>query len=170
MNGFLWVGIASTVVLLAAIVIDGLDEAIDIFELGPDWLSLPVLATLVGAFGFITGATIGVLGPAALVLGAIGGVAFAYGAVRFMRSVMSMRTDATETEADLLASFGRVVTAPNPDRYGAVLLDRPSGPLKVACRSEQEIPVGTEVVVVDVSSSTLVTVVPFDPGIPELPQ
>ena len=54
-----------------------------------------------------------------------------------------------------------------PGRYGEVLLTRPAGPVKVACTADQVIAAGTEVIVVDVRSSTLVAVEPFDPQ-PEL--
>jgi hypothetical protein len=73
-----------------------------------------------------------------------------------------MPTDRTDTEADLLGSLGRIVTPPAAGRYGEVLLARPAGPVKVACIAAEALPAGTEVVVVDVSSSTLVTVEPFD--------
>jgi hypothetical protein len=73
-----------------------------------------------------------------------------------------MRTDVTDTEASLLGSLGRIVTPPAPGRYGEALLDRPAGPVKVACTAAGPLPAGTEVVVVDVVSSTLVAVEAFD--------
>ncbi len=166
MNGFLWLGVASTAVLLAAIVFDGLDDVLDALDLGAPWLSLPVVAAFVAAFGFGAGATVGPLGPAALVVGVVAGAAFGFGAVRLSHAALHMPTDPTETEADLLASFGRIVTPPAPGRLGEVLLHRPAGPVKVACSADVTIPTGTEVVVVDVRSSTLVAVEPFDPQIP----
>ncbi|CAN5132722.1 hypothetical protein BH20ACT3_BH20ACT3_01990 [soil metagenome] len=164
MNGLLWLGVACTVILILAMVLDGADEAFDALDLGPPWLSLPVLAAFLGAFGFVSGAFIDRLGPVALGLGVAAGVGFGVGAVRFSSSVMDMPTDRTEAAADLLASFGRVVTPASPDRYGEVMLDRPSGPVKVSCTAAEALPMGTEVVVVDVTSSTLVTVEPFDPN------
>lgn len=162
MNAFLWLGVASTLVLVVAIVLDGADDAFDALDLGPSWLSLPVIAAFVGAFGFVTGATIGPLGPLAVVLGVAAGLLFGLGAVRLSRAMMHMPTDPTETAADLMASFGRIITPPTPGRYGAVLLDRPAGPVKVACMADDDLATGTEVIVVDVTSSTLVTVVAFD--------
>jgi hypothetical protein len=73
-----------------------------------------------------------------------------------------MPTGRTDSELAMLGSLGRVITAPEPGRYGEVLLARPTGPLKVACTAAAPLAVGTEVVVVDVLSSTLVTVDPFD--------
>lgn len=162
MNGFLWLGVACALLLVAAIVFDGLDEAVDAFDFGPDWLSLPVLAAFGGAVGFGTGAFWDALGPVALVPGVAAGLVLGWGAVRFGSAVMHMPTDATETQAGMLGSLGRVVTPPAADRYGEVLLTRPTGPVKVACTADAPLPIGTEVVVVDVSSPTLVVVEPFD--------
>lgn len=162
MNGFLWLGVVSTVPLLVAVVADGLGDAIDAFDIGPDWLSVPAVFAFLGAFGFGTGAFWGSLGAAALVPGIAAGLLFGWGAVRLVHAAAHMPTDPTETQAGLLGSLGRVVTAPAPGRYGEVLLQRPTGPVKVACTAAAPIPVGTEVVVVDVTSSTLVEVAPFD--------
>ncbi|WCO67220.1 hypothetical protein PO878_00600 [Iamia majanohamensis] len=162
MNAFLWVGLGCTAVLLVALVLDGLDDAFDALDLGPSWLSLPVLAAFGGAFGWVTGALVGALGPVAVVIGLVAGLVFGAATVRFSAFFSDMPTDHTETEADMLGSLGRVVEAPQAGRYGAALLSRPSGPVKVACTSEVTLAVGTPVVVVDVTSSTLVAVEPFD--------
>jgi hypothetical protein len=162
MNGFLWLGIACTAVLLVAIVFDGLDDAFDALDLGPSWFSLPVVAGFLAAFGFGTGAFHGALGLAAVVPGVAMGVGFGWLAARLTAAVIHMPTGRTDTEVDMLGSLGRVVTSPEPGRYGEVLLDRPTGPLKVACTASAPLAPGTEIVVVDVLSSTLVTVEPFD--------
>ncbi len=163
MNGFLWLGVASTVVLLAAVLFDGLDEIFDAFDLGSPWLSLPVVAAFLAAFGFVAGAAAESVGlVVALAAGAAAGVLFGFVAVKLSTAAMNMPTDPTDAASDLLASFGRIVTPTAPDRYGEVLLQRPSGPVKVACTADSPLPVGTEVVVVDVRSSTLVVVEPFD--------
>lgn len=162
MNGFLWVGVACVGLLLAAIVFDGIDESFDALDLGPDWLSLPVVAAFLAAFGLATGALYDPLGTAALAPGIAAGAGFGWLAFRLSRAAANMPTDRTDTEADLLGSLGRIITPPTVGRYGAVLLARPAGPVKVACIAAEPLPVGTEVVVVDVSSSTLVTVEPFD--------
>lgn len=164
MNGFLWLGIACTAVLIVAIVVDGLDDAIDALDMGPSWLSLPVIAAFGGAFGFVTGALVDTTGSiAAMGIGTVAGVGFAAVTVRFSSAFMDMPTDPTETQGDLLGSIGRIVEPPAHGRYGAALLQRPAGPLKVACIAPTTIATGTEIVVVDVTSSTLVTVEVFDP-------
>ncbi len=161
MNGFLWLGGACAVLLVVAIVFDGLDEAFDALDLGPGWLSLPVVVAFVGAFGFGAGAFWDALGPVALVPGVGAGLAFGWGATRLARLAIDMPTDATETTAGLLGSLGRVVTPPQPGRYGEALLQRPTGPVKVACTAPARLAAGTEVVVVDVTSPTLVAVEAF---------
>lgn len=162
MNGFLWMGIACTAILIVAIIFDGLDEAFDALDFGPTWLTLPVIAGFLGALGFGTGAFVDALGPVALVPGVVLGVAFAWLAARLTSAVMHMPTGRTDTEEAMLGSLGQVLTSPESDRYGEVLLARPTGPLKVACTASVPLAVGTQVVVVDVVSSTLVTVEPFD--------
>ena len=162
MNGFLWLGVACTLLLVAAIVFDGLDEAFDALDVGPGWLSLPAIAAFCGAFGFGTGAFWDDLGPVAFVPGAAAGLALGWGALWLSSAALEMPTDPTETQAGLLGSLGRVITPPTVDRYGEVLLDRPTGPVKVACTATAPLPTGTEVVVVDVTSPTLVAVAPFD--------
>lgn len=162
MNAFLWLGVLCTVFLAIAVLLDGIDASFDMFEIGPGWLSLPVVAAFLAAFGFGAGALVGSLGGVAVVPGVAAGVGFAALAARLASAAVRMPTDATDNEAALVGSLGRVVTAPVPPRYGEVLLHRPSGPVKVACTATEPIAVGTEIVVVDVVSSTLVVVIPFD--------
>jgi membrane-bound ClpP family serine protease len=166
MNGFLWLGVACTLLLLVAVLVDGLD-VLDAFDIGPGWFSLTTVFAFVAAFGFGTGAFADSLGSAAVVPGALAGVALGWGAVRLSRAAMHMPTDATETEAGLLGSVGRVITAPAEGRYGEVLLSRPTGPVKVACTAARPIATGTEVAVVDVASSTLVEVAPLGLDTPD---
>jgi hypothetical protein len=170
-NGFLWLGVLCTVFLAVSVLLDGFDASFDMFEIGPGWLSLPVVAAFLAAFGFGTGALVGSLGGVAVVPGIAVGVGFAALAARLTTAAIRMPTDVTDTESALVGSLGRVVTAPAPPRYGEVLLHRPSGPVKVACTAAEPIETGTEIVVIDVVSSTLVVVVPFDAdGPPELVQ
>ena len=162
MNGFLWLGVLCTVFLAVSVLLDGFDASFDMFDIGPGWLSLPVVAAFLAAFGFGTGALVGSLGGIAVVPGIAAGVGFAALAGRLTAAAIRMPTDATDTESALVGSLGHVVTAPVPPRYGEVLLHRPSGPVKVACTATEPIATGTEILVVDVISSTLVVVVPFD--------
>jgi hypothetical protein len=166
MNGFLWLGVACTLLLVVAVLVDGLDF-LDALDIGPGWLSLPAVFAFVAAFGYGTGAFVDPLGAAAVIPGALAGLAFGWGAVRLSAAALRMPTDATETEAGLLGSMGRIVTAPAEGRFGEVLLSRPTGPVKVACTAAAPIPAGTEVAVIDVASSTLVEVAPLDLDTPD---
>ncbi|HWJ64393.1 MAG TPA: hypothetical protein VNS19_20645 [Acidimicrobiales bacterium] len=165
MNVFLWLGVASTGLLIVSLAFDATDGVFDLLdgvEVGGDWLSLPVLAAFFGAFGFGAGAFYESIGLAALVPGLVIGLVFAVLAIRLIRYVDGGPQDAPETEASLRGAIGRIVTVPGPGAYGEVLLQRINGPTKVACRADQVLPLGTEVVVVDVASSTLVTVIPLN--------
>ncbi|MGH9119964.1 MAG: hypothetical protein ACRD0A_19480 [Acidimicrobiales bacterium] len=162
MNGFLWLGVLCTVFLAISVLLDGLDVSVDMLDFGPGWLSLPVAAAFLAAFGFGTGALVGSLGGFAVVPGIAAGIGFGALAARLTAAAIKMPTGKTDSESALVGSLGRVVTAPVPPRYGEVLLHRPTGPVKVACTAADAIAVGTEIVVVDVLSSTLVVVMPFD--------
>jgi len=157
-NTFLWIGVGSTLVLLVSIVVDSVDGMIDALDLGSGWLSLPAIAAFVAAFGFGAGALVEPLGAVAVVPGIAVGLAFGWLAVRLTSAATGLRTDPTDSEPAMLGSLGTVLTPPTPDRYGEVLLSRPAGPVKVACTAGHPLAPGTEIVVVDVTSSTLVTV------------
>lgn len=165
MNAFLWLGVASTGLLIVSLVIDGSDGVFDVLdgmEIGGDWLSLPVVAAFLGAFGFGAGAFVDSIGLIAILPGLILGLVFAVLAGRLIRLVADDDRSPPETEASLLGSIGRIVTTTGPASYGEVLLQRTNGPTKVACRATDVLALGTEVVVVEVSSSTLVTVIPLN--------
>lgn len=169
MNAFLWLGVASTVVLVISVVLDGSDGVFDLLDgvdLGGDWLSLPVLAAFLGAFGFGAGAFYDSLGWPAVLVGVVVGLAFAYGAMRLVRAVQTGDGAGADQAGGMLGTLGRIVTSPGPSSLGEVMLTRPNGPLKVACRSDRALPLGTEVVVVEVTSSTLVVVRPFNQELP----
>lgn len=165
MNAFLWLGVASTGLLIVSLVIDGTDGMFDLLdgiEVGGDWLSLPVLAAFLGAFGFGAGAFYDSIGLVAVLPGLVLGLVFAILAARLIRFVDDGDQTPPETEASLLGAIGRIVTVTGPSSYGEVLLPRANGPTKLACRANDVLALGTEVVVVEVSSSTLVTVVPLN--------
>lgn len=165
-NGFLWLGVICTVILLLSIVVDSFEEVFEAVDLGPPWLSMSAVLAFLAAFGFGTGAFVGSVGAAAVVPGIAAGVGFGWLAVRLTAAAVHMPTGTTDTEEAMLGSLGRIVTTPAPGRYGEVLLHRPSGPVKVACTADAPLPAGTEIVVVDVRSSTLVHVDRFDVELP----
>jgi hypothetical protein len=168
-NGFLWLGVICTAILVVSVVFDGFDDVLDGVDLGPPWLSASVVLAFLAAFGFGTGAFVGTAGAAALVPGVAAGVGFGWLAARLTAAAMHMPTGTVDTEAAMLGSLGRIVTAPAPGRYGEALLHRPAGPVKVACTADDALAPGTEVVVVDVRSSTLVHVDRLDLELPPPP-
>jgi membrane protein implicated in regulation of membrane protease activity len=145
------------VVLAAGLLVGDLDLDVD---LGPDWLSLPAVAALVGAFGFVGAAVLsfGAPTPIALGAGAIAGVVLAFLATRLARALIDMPTDAPVRTSDLVGRPGRVVTAATAERSGEVLVDHAGQRLKVAARADETLTVGAEVVVVEVLSPTFVRV------------
>lgn len=129
-------------------------------DLGPDWVSLPAVAGMVGAFGFGGAALLsfGAPTPVALAGGIVAGLALAIATIRLARGLMHMRTDAPVRSSDMVGRPGRVVTALTPERTGEVLVDHAGQRLKVAARGDETLTVGQQVVVVDVLSPTLVAV------------
>lgn len=144
-------------VLVISLLIGEIDVDLD---LGPDWLSLPVVAALVGAFGFagaalleLTGSTLAAIGG-----GAVVGVALAAMTALMIRSLMRMRTDAPLRATDLVGRPGRVVTALTPDRSGEVLVHQAGQRIKLSAAGAETMTVGQEIVVVEVLSPTMVRV------------
>lgn len=158
MNGFLWLGVVCTVVLIVGIAFDAADGLLDSVEFGPGWFSLPVVAAFFGAFGFGAGAFVSSVGAAALVPGVAAGGALAWLTFRLTTAARTMSTGVTDTEDAMLGSLGHVVIPPVAGRSGAVMLDRPAGPLRVACTADVPLVAGEEVMVVRVGSATLVHV------------
>lgn len=150
---------------IAGLVVGLLVGEVDLdVDLGPDWLSLPALAALVGAFGFVGAAVLsfGAAAPVALGAGAVAGVALAAAATRFARSLMEMPTDAPFRSSDLVGRPGQVVTAVLPDRSGEVLVDHLGQRLKLSARADEVLVVGARIVVVEVVSPTFVVVESHD--------
>jgi membrane protein implicated in regulation of membrane protease activity len=133
-------------------------------DLGPDWLSLPVLAALVGAFGFVGAAAVSLGAPLALAVpvAAVAGVAVAAATYRLARGLMHMPTDASLRGSDLVGRPGRIVTALTPDRSGEVLVSQAGQQLKLSARGDETLVVGTAIVVVESLSPTLVRVESHD--------
>lgn len=172
MTLLLALGGAGVVGLLVGLALGDID-----LDLGPDWVSLPALAGMVGAFGFGAAALLsfGAPTPVAVAGGIVAGLALAIAATRLARGLMDMRTDAPVRSSDMVGRPGRVVTALTPDRTGEVLVDHAGQRLKVAARGTEVLTVGARVVVIEVLSPTLVAVESHerfwsaDPSPPALP-
>lgn len=158
MNAFLWIGVVSAGVLILAAILDGLDLDFGLDSIfNADWLNLAVLSAFTGGFGFAAGAVYPAMGLWALLPGAALGIGLAFLAAHLVRRAKAMDSGRADTEQHLIGSIGTVVTPIGPG-LGEVLVQRPSGPMKLAARSDENLGIATTVVVIDVSSSTLVTV------------
>ncbi|MGA4842929.1 NfeD family protein [Streptomyces sp. G45] len=168
MGWFLGLGIAGLVLLVLALLLDGVLEGLFDGALGgflDGLLSLPVIAGFLSALGFggalVLGATGLGVGPATA-LGAVLGTGAAWLTWRFTRALMRDQTARTPRGDDLLGSAGSVVTAIPADGYGEVLLRLGGQPVKYAARSGVALARGTEVWVAGTLSATAVVVRPVD--------
>lgn len=165
---FFWVlgGIGVVLLLLSLLVDDvfeGIFDALDI-DAGGGIFSLPVLAGFLAAFGLVGGVagTAGAPVSVATAAGLGAGAVFGWATLRLTRAAVAMSTDATPTSAALLGMTGRVVTTIPAGRLGEVLVRQSGQPVKLAARSERDLSTGTEIVVVQVTSSTSVVVEPAE--------
>lgn len=164
MNGFFVLGFVAVAVLVVALVlddvVDGLSDALG----GPDWLSLPVLAALVAGFGFAAGLVDESVDSAAAgaVAGLAGGAAAAWLTARLVSAAIDMPTDPPLRLADLPGRPGRVVTPIVEGRVGEVLVEVAGTHHKLTATAAGSIPLGDEIVVVEVISPTSVVVAPLE--------
>lgn len=159
MNGYFWVAVVAMALLAASLVFDdALDGLTD--GLGPDWLSLPVLATTIAAFGLAAGAVTGTTGSALLAVpvGLAAAVVSGVLAARLIAAALRMPTDPPVRHRDLAGKVGRVVTPISRGRAGEVLVPLGGTALKLTAHAGADIALGAEVVVVEVTSPTSVVV------------
>lgn len=147
------------VVVLAGLLLDGVLDAIDL-DLGPDWLSLPVIGAGVGAFGVAGAAVLSETGSevAAHAVGAVIGAAFFAGTAALTVLLMRARTDGTPTAASVVGAHGRVITPIAPGLVGEVLLTVAGQTRKFTATSSEELDSGAGVVAVESTSDTAVLV------------
>ncbi len=169
MDAFVVVGVAGALLILAALLLgDVLDSIFDAVDLGGGIVSAPVIGGFLAGFGFTAAVLDGALGttPAAL-LGVGAGIALGGGALLLTRSMTRMPTDPTPRAADLVGRPGVVLTGVPATGYGRVRIRSAGQGLQLNARAADgtEIPPGTGVVVVEVTSTTSVVVAPS--GLPE---
>lgn len=159
---FIVIGVIGALLLLTGLL---LGDILDGVLPESDWLSMTAIATWMVAFGF--GAylidTRSPLPTAIAVLGgSVAGFALGYVALRWSRSLGTMATDATPTASDLNGRQGRVITAIPPQSTGEVLVRMGGQQIKLTAvvgpGQREVLERGTDVVVVDVLSSTKVEV------------
>lgn len=164
MNTFFLVcaGIGFGLLLLGLVLDDFLDGVFDGLDLdGGGLLSTPVIGAFLGAFGVGGWAAQEATGLAivGLAAGFGAGVLLGWVAFRLTASLTHMATDATPTNRDYLGVGGRVVTPISGGR-GEVLIRIGGSQRKLTARSESDIPLGVEIVVVEVISASSVGVLP----------
>lgn len=167
MDVFVVVGIVGAVLVVATLVLgDTLDGLFDAIDLGGGLLTTPVIGGFLAAFGFGTALTRDALGtPVAALVGVAAGLAFGGAAGLLTRALLRMRTDPTPRTADLVGRIGVVLTPVPLSGYGQVRVDAHGQRLQLSARSDVALAVGTQVVVVEVSSPTAVIVTPS--GLPK---
>ena len=160
-------GVLGLVVVVAGLLLgELLDGAVDVVvpgDLGPG--VTPAVGAAVSAFGFggalaLRSADLAL--PLALTLSAV--VALAVGGVAFAlsRAVVGEHTP-PPTGADVYGVFGTLVTPVPAGGYGEMTVVVHGTRRKFAARSEQALPTGTAVYVLEVLSETSVLVAPADP-------
>lgn len=157
---FVAVGLIGFVLLVAFLLFD---DVLDGVLPDTDWISGPALGAFMSAFGlFGWVAQEGFDAPdaAAVAVGAAGGVALGWFAVRFSRALVDSPTDETPNTATLVGREGRVVTAITAGHAGEVLLRLGGQPIKMYATADDTVTVGTDVVVIAVTSDTRVRVQP----------
>ncbi|MCX4512183.1 hypothetical protein OHA27_18110 [Streptomyces sp. NBC_01619] len=166
MGWFLGLGIAGLVLLVLALIFDGVLDGIFDAPAGLDGLlSLPVIAGFVSMLGFAGALTLGTtsLGTAAASgIGAVAGAGAGWATWRFSRALMSDRGADAPRGEDLVGSTGTVVTGIPADGYGEVLLYHGGRPTKYAARSSAPVARGAEVWVESTPSATSVVVRPVE--------
>lgn len=162
MDVFVLVGIVGAVLVVASLVLgDALDGLLNAVDLGGGLVTTPVIGGFLAAFGFGAALTRDALGtPFAALVGALAGVAFGGAAGLLTRALLRMRTDPTPRAADLVGRIGVVLTPVPVNGYGQVRVQAHGQRLQLSARADEALPVGAQVVVVEVASPTAVVVTP----------
>ncbi|MEM7276182.1 MAG: NfeD family protein [Actinomycetota bacterium] len=159
---FVIIGVIGAILLLIFLVFgDVLDGLIP----ESDWLSPAAIATFLVAFGFgayLVDTGTGLPTPVAAAVGLAAGIGLGLVALRWTRALSDMSTDATPTANDLVGREGRVVTAVPAGSTGEILVRLAGQQVKLTAVAGPDqagtLEQGTEVVVVEVVSSTRVQV------------
>ncbi|MFG2456539.1 hypothetical protein ACGFWE_05640 [Streptomyces sp. NPDC048523] len=170
MTLFLGLGITGLILLVLALVFDGVLEGffdgVGVLDgLFDGLLSLPVIAGFVSMLGFggaIVLGTTGLGAGTAAVAGAGAGVGAGWLTWRLSRALMREEPGTTPRGTDLVGTSGSVVTPIPADGYGEVLVYLAGQPVKYAAKSAGPVERGTEVWVEEALSVTSVAVRPVD--------
>lgn len=164
MTLFLLLGMLGTAMLVLGLIggelLDGLFDAVGVDSAG-GLFSTEVIGGFLAAFGFgawLLADGLGLGTGLAIAGGGTAGLVTGGAALWLTRSLISMPTDATPTSESMRGALGRVVTPIPHGGMGEVRISRNGLPLKLAARAQTDLPVGVEVVVVEVLSATAVLV------------
>jgi membrane-bound ClpP family serine protease len=166
MTTFIVIGLAGLGLLLVSLLVGDLfDGALD--ALAGDVFSGAVVGAFVAATGFGAAAAQGAVGTAAAVpVGLVTGLAFAWFAWWLTRLLRDGGSDSTPTTDDTIGRDARVVTPIPADGLGVVDVLVGGHVMRLNARAEQPIEPGTPVHVTSVLSPTSVTVAPVWPELP----
>lgn len=155
---FAAVGLTGAVLLVLFLVFD---DVLDGILPDSDWISGPALGAFLaafGLFGWVADEGLDAPTPLAAAAGLAGGVGLGWFTAKLANALMNQPTDPTPTARGLLGTEGKVVTAISEGHPGEVMLRLAGQPMKMYATADDTLPVGTEVVVVDVASDTRVVV------------
>jgi membrane protein implicated in regulation of membrane protease activity len=154
---FLVVGTVGLVLLLGGLLFgDVLDGVLDSFD-GGSGLT-PALGAALAAFGFGSALLTGSLGTGLAALAGLGGATVVGTAAFFLTRALIGPPAAPVRSEDLLGVFGTVVTRIPLSGLGEVVVPQAGSRVKLAARSDEAVPSGTPVYVVEVLSATSVVV------------
>jgi membrane protein implicated in regulation of membrane protease activity len=155
---FVVVGVVGAVLLVAFLL---LDDFLDGILPDSDWISGPAIGAFLaafGLFGWVAEEGFDAPTPVAVLAGLGGGFALGWFAYRVSRALLHGPTDATPTTAALLGQEAKVVTPVRAGGTGEVLVRLGGQPVKLSATADEDLPLGTESVVVAVESATRVKV------------
>ncbi|MGI8574082.1 MAG: NfeD family protein [Egibacteraceae bacterium] len=164
---FIALGVVGLVIAVSSLlmgdVFDVLDGLFDAIDLGSGLFTGPIIGGFLAAFGFaaaLTSAPLGTFGG--LLVGMLSGGAVGGLAAWLTRSLMNMRTDPTPRSQDLVGRPGEVLLPLRPGSYGRVAIAAYGQRMQMSATADSEIPAGSRVVVVEVTSPTSVIVTPLE--------
>jgi membrane protein implicated in regulation of membrane protease activity len=138
-----------------------LDDVLEGILPDADWISGPALGAFLaafGLFGWVAQEGVDAPTPVAVAVGVAGGIGLGWFTVRLSKALYRSPTDATPTTASLVGQPARVVTPVRAGGTGEVLVRLAGQPVKLSATSADDLPLGAESVVVEVTSSTRVVV------------
>ncbi|MGN0062721.1 MAG: hypothetical protein ACI379_00645 [Nocardioides sp.] len=153
---FVVVGVIGLALLLVSVVFD---DVLSFLDFDTPFLSTAAIGAFLAGFGFCGLLLPDSWGAAAAVAGAaVSGVALAGLATWMTSSLADSRTDETVCADLVLGTMGTVVNRIDPGQYGEVSVTVAGHLMKYNAKSDEPLPSGARVVVVEVLSPSAVLV------------